>query len=376
MKNKPAIAIIRGKHLNQYEMQIFTPLLEKYNVTAFGSLTPFHKEFPFPAKFLPSPMDLPDFSFKMPLLNRVFTDAQYLFGLEGQLKGFDIVHSAETYYHYTQQALHAKKKGYVKKVVATVLENIPFNNEGIHTRVEFKKRARQELDYMIALTERTKNALLLEGADEKKITVIGHGIDTERFSPKQKKPKRKTIEILFSGRLEKYKGIYEVIYALKRLLADPALKDYMIHLTMVGDGSEKQKLRSVEKFLKIERNILHTTVSYAEMPAVFQQADVYVAPSKPDTYWLEQYNTTLLEAQATGLPIVTTYSGGIPENVGNAAILVPPNDSYAVYQELKAYILSPKKREAYAKKARLRAKSVHDIHVIANKIDIVYKNLL
>src|SRR5579859_6371060 len=155
------IAIVRGKFLNAYEMQSFEPLAQKYDITAFGSLKPYHQDFAFPVVKLPSPMDVPEFPKKMPVVNRLFTDAHYLYGLEEKLKGFDLVHGAETYFHYTQQALNAKKRGYIKKVIATVLENIPFNNEGIHGRKEFKKRARKELDHIIALTQRTRDALIL-----------------------------------------------------------------------------------------------------------------------------------------------------------------------------------------------------------------------
>jgi len=148
------IALVRGKFLNAYEMQIFEPLAKKYEIIAFGSSNPYQENFAFPVVKLPSPMDLPEFPEKMPILNRVFTDAHYLFGLESKLKGFDLVHSAETYFNYTQQALRAKERGYIKKVVATVLENIPFNNEGIRGRKEFKENARKNLDHLVALTKR------------------------------------------------------------------------------------------------------------------------------------------------------------------------------------------------------------------------------
>ena len=132
------IAIVRGKFLNRYEMQFYEPLTKWFDMTAFGSQTSNHDRFSFPVIKLPSPMDIPDFScgagsrfarpFLLSILNRVCIDAHYLVGLENRLKGFDIVHTAETYFHYTQQCLNAKRKGYVKKVIATVLGNIPFNN--------------------------------------------------------------------------------------------------------------------------------------------------------------------------------------------------------------------------------------------------------
>ncbi len=377
---KPTLAIVRGKFLNAYEMQIFEPLAEKYNITAFGSLTSYHNTFTFPVMELPSPMDIPDFPLKMSLINRVFKDAHYLYGLEEKLKGFDIVHAAETYYHYTQQVLNAKRKGYIKKAVATVLENIPFNNEGIWGRKEFKSRFYKEIDYVIALTQRSKAALLLEGMDEKKITVVSHGINTKIFTPasdwlQKARIDKKSFTILFSGRLEVYKGVFEILYAAKLLMQDKELQKKQLQFVFVGEGTQKQKMLRIEKQLGIEGNILHKSVSYREMPKEYQQADIFVAPSKAGTYWQEQYCTALLEAQAAGLPIVTTLSGGIPENIANAGMLVGPGDFYGLYEAIKTYLLYPKLRLEYAKKARIRAEKVHDVQIIAKKLASVYASL-
>lgn len=374
------IAIVRGKFLNAYEMQIFEPLISKYDITAFGSRSSYHTNFAFPVLQLFSPMDAPEFPKKMPVLNRMFTDAHYLYGLENKLKGFDIIHTAETYFSFTQQALNAKKKGYVKKVIATVLENIPFNNEGIHGRKAFKKRAREELDHMIALTKRTRDTLILEGADPKKITVIGHGIDTKRFIPSKKWLKneitKKEFIILFSGRLEAYKGVYEILYAAKLLLLDKELKNYKLRFLFVGEGSEKQRLFDLEKHLDIEKFVEHTSVSYEDMPEVYQQADLFWAPSKPTHTYQEQYCTALLEAQAAGLPIVTTFSGGIPENIADAGVLVGPGDFFSLKDAMKEFILNPKTRIIYAKKARKRAETVHDAKIIAQQIARIYEKIL
>jgi len=371
------IAIVRGKFLNQYEMQSFEPLQFQYDITAFASLRSFHDSFSFPTVKLLSPMDVKDFPYKMQIFNRVFVDAQYLFGLERELKGFDLAHSAETYYRYTQQCLNAKKKGYVKKVIATVLENIPFNNEGISGRKTFKLRARKELDHIIALTQRTKETLLLEGADERKITVIGHGVDVKRFHPKINVFKnKKRIHIMFAGRFEKYKGVYEILYAAKRLLKDQELKKYHLLFSFVGDGSEKDNLLTLERKLGIEKFVVHKHVSYENMPNEYETVDIFTAPSKADKYWQEQYNTTLLEAQASGLPIVTTHSGGIIENVGDAAILTQPDDFLSLSEGLKQFIISPELRIHYSQKARKRAEKIHDAQIIAKNISLVYEKVL
>lgn len=369
---KPTIAIIRGTFLNRYEMQFFEPLVHDFRITAFGSLTPFHDQFSFPVVKLASPMDLPDFPYKMQILNRMFIDAHYLWGLEEKLQGFDVVHTAETYYHFTRQALNAKKKGYVKKVIATVLENIPFNNEGIWGRKSFKARARNELDHIIALTNKTRDALITEGADPKKITVIPHFVDTKRFSSHDVKDS-KNLTILFVGRLEEEKGVLDLIEAIKILSRDEALQKYILHFIFCGKGSIKVNL--------FDGHVRVREANYDEMPEVYRNADIFVAPSKARIAhgrltWEEQYNTALLEAQASGLPIVTTNSGGISENVGKAAVIVPPGSIPMIAEAIKQFILNPKLRDAYGKMARERAQKVHDISIGANTLKHLYQAIL
>lgn len=381
----PKVAIIRGKFLNRYEMQFFEPLIADFDLTAFGSMTAFHDRFAFPTIKLLSPVDLPDFPYKMPVLNRLFVDAHYLFGLEGRLRGFDLVHSAEAYFHYTQQALNAKKKGYVKKVIATVLENIPFNNERIRGRRAFKTRARNELDHIIALTNKTREVLLVEGADPEKITVISHFIDTKRFHPAQKKKYDKTVTILFVGRMEEEKGVLDLLSAARLLAGDGELRHRAVHWLFVGSGTKKNEVERTETISNLKMHVHTKCANYSEMPDIYRRADIFVAPSKPriqkvrgepTPIWLEQYNTALLEAQASGLPIVTTKTGGIPENIGDAGVLVPPGDIQKLSVAIKRFILDPKSRREYGKKARQRAELVHAKEIGAKKLRDLYRKLL
>lgn len=348
---------------------MYEPLVDRYDITAFGSLTSYHDTFAFPVVKLPSPMDLPDFScgagsrfarpFLLPILNRLFIDAHYLWGLEEKLRGFDIVHTAETYFHYTQQCLAVKRAGNVKKVIATVLENIPFNNEGIWGRKRFKAGAREELDHIVALTQKTEEALIVEGADIKKMSVIPHFVDTKRFV--STRPRKIVRTILFCGRLEEYKGVFDFIEMARRLPKN-------LRFVMVGDGSQKNKLKRPGVEIK--------SVSYDDMPSIYQEADIFVAPSKPTKTWEEQYCTVILEAQASGMPIVTTNTGGIPENIGEAGIIVSPGDVDAMTKAVKRLIDDPALRLAYSKKARARAVDVHDITIGAHKLDLLYQKLL
>lgn len=395
---KPKIAIVRGKFLNRYEMQFFEPLIKRFDITGFGSWTSYHDTFAFPVVKLFSPMDLPDFPYKMPILNRLLVDAHYLFRLEERLKGFDLIHTAETYFSYTQQCLNTKRRGYVKKVIATVLENIPHNNEGIWGRKAFKAAARDELDHIIALTHKTKEALLIEGCDPSKISVIGHFIDTKRFYFRLDRRMRSfhAVNILFVGRMEEYKGVFDILEAAHVLLNDLDLVHYRLQFVFVGDGSKKNEMQKKERALGLGSHVTHRFVSYDEMPAVYQSADIFVAPSKqrirfmvrrwtdkirqsrsdPELTWEEQYNTALLEAQASGLAIVTTRSGGIPENVGDAAILTNPGDVAGLAHAIKRFIVDKKFRSEFGRRARQRALHVHDANIGAAKLAALYERIL
>lgn len=380
----PKVALVRGKYLNQYELQIYTPLTKKYHFTGFGSLTCYHDQFPFPVIKLPSPIDLLSQTQKINLkdryilavLNRVTTDAQKLFGLEERLKDFDIAHAADTHYGFTYQCIVAKKKGLVKKVVATIFENIPFNNEGIRGRKETIHDVIENLDHAIAMSKRSKEALLIEGFAEEKITVITQGIDTERFKPKSHPNSNKdAISILFVGRLEWYKGIYDVIYAFaqtKRALP----KSIKLNLQIVGKGSEENRLKQLVHRLNLNHEVVFEKSSYHDMPKIYRQADIFIAPSKETPHWQEQFSMALLEAQSASLPIITSYSGAIPENVGDAALMVGPGDILGLKDALSQLILDPKSRYTLGRKARQRAEKYFDIRVIADQIDRVYKKVL
>lgn len=372
------IALVRGAFLNQYEGQLYYPLMKRHEITAFSSRKPIHDKFPFETVKLPSPMDIdlgPFGRLKMPILNRLFVDAHWLIGLENRLSGFDIAHCADTFYHFTHQCVMAKKQGGVKKVVATVFENIPFNNEGIWGRKRFKKDAIDNIDHFIAITERTKSALMLEGADERKITVIGQRIDTDQFKPVKRSFINKEITVLFTGRLEFYKGVYDVIYSAKRLLSDPELSGYKLKFLLVGDGNERKKLENMVYRLGIKNKVKIVSSGYNKMPSFYNKADIFVAPSRATPTYQEQFSTVLVEAQASGLPIVTTYSGGIPENVKGAALMANPGDFYSISNAIKKLILSGKLRESLGKRARAHSLKM-DVKIGSREVERVYKKVL
>lgn len=369
------IALVRGKYLTRYDMELFEQLSSKYDFRAFGSLTSPHDIYNFPITKLFSPLDIPHFPYKNQLLNRLFIDAHVLCNLENELKGFDIAHTAETYFHFTQQCIKAKQQGYIKKIVCTVFENIPFNNEKIWGRKKFKKNAREYVDHFISVTNESKQALLLEGVENHKISVIGMGINIERFSPQNKKSSKET-NILFVGRLEVFKGIFDVLDVVARFVSMKENNKFPIRLTIIGKGSKENLIFTTANRLGIRNIIDIKSVNYSDIPAEYRRADIFIAPSKQDTYWREQYGMVLLEAMSSGLPIITTGQPTIREVVGNVGLYIQEGNKEELFIHLNTLIKNVQLRNTYAALSRARALRVYDMKIVARKMSTVYNSLL
>lgn len=344
------VAIVRGKYLNNFEMQNYFPLKKDFDITAFSSFNPIHNDIGFHIKRLFSPLDLPNFSYKMPILNRLFVDAMYLLGLEKKLRGFDLVCVRETYFHFTQQALKAKKRGWVKKILVTCSETIPFNHEGIWGRRKFKKNVYQQADHFHCLTKKSKQCLIEEGVDPKKITVIGYGIDLKRFKNQKHSKiieKNNKLTLLFVGRLVKEKGVEELLEAFTLFYKENPL----IRLKIVGTGKLLKKVMKIQKILPRNAIDFLGKVDYCQMSKIYQRADIFVLPSKKTRYWEEYYGMVLLEAMASGLPVITTNCGAIPEVVGKSAYIIPSGNSRELYLAIKKFVNNKNLRLQFGQRA-------------------------
>ena len=358
------ISIIRGAFLNPFEFQNYSELKDKHDVIAISSKHPISSKIYLPLTKLWSPTDLPNFPFKYPILNRLFIDAQKLFGLENVIKGSDVVHVAETYYGYTHQAIIAKRRRLVRKVISTVWEVIPFNNEGIRGRKEYKKLAYENIDKFIAVTEKAKQALIKEGVRSEKISVVNMGIDIEKFQPKHIKKDTKNVNILCVARLVEEKGIVDLLEAFLAIKE----KNPNVKLTFIGSGPLKKELIGY-------KNIFVKSVPYQKINKEYQKADIFCLPSRETKTWAEQYGMCLLEAMASGLPIVTTNSGAIPEVVGDAALISHHSNVKELKTNLENLIYNEDLRRSLSKLARKRAIEKYNRHKIGKQIEKIYEEI-
>ena len=164
--------------------------------------------------------------------------------------------------------------------------------------------------------------------------------------------------MVYSGRINKEKGVAELIDAMIHLQDVPQIKLLVMGSSFFGNSTNEDDfiLSLKEKTNSIEQNIIFTGfIPYEQMPNYLQLADVAIVPS----IWNDPFPTTVLEAQAMGLPIIATRRGGIPEEVSEEnAILLDTNEHFVEnLANANLYLYeNPKKREAMAKASIERSK--------------------
>jgi glycosyltransferase involved in cell wall biosynthesis len=173
---------------------------------------------------------------------------------------------------------------------------------------------------------------LTENKFQDKIHLIYHGIDTDKWSVLSRKQffPSNIIRVLTIGRLVEKKGYPFLIDALK-IVKDSG---YNISCVIVGEGPCENKLKQKVRSLNLTDKI--TFYGYQEqnkMKSFYINSDIFVMPSLlANNGDRDGLPNVLLEALATGLPVITTDISGIPELITHkkTGLLVPPFDSKAI----------------------------------------------
>jgi glycosyltransferase involved in cell wall biosynthesis len=160
------------------------------------------------------------------------------------------------------------------------------------------------------------------------------GVDVERFRPVERPEPATTLRIGFVGRLIPHKGVGVLIEAVAG--------DERMSLEVFGAGPEFEALaQSVARLGVGDRVAFHGHVDEQDIPATYRQFDVLAVPSVPMPGWLEQFGRVVVESQASGIPVVASASGALPDVVGQEGLLVPPNDAAALHDALARFLDEP-----------------------------------
>lgn len=206
------------------------------------------------------------------------------------------------------------------------------------------------------------------------MSVIKNGIDIEAFQRKMvstktglNSPPGKKV-IICTGRLEKVKGQHVLINALAKLKARRS--DWVCW--MVGRGKNERALKK-----QVSRLGLNSHVKFLGMrkdvPALLKQADIFVIPSLQDNY-----PYSLVEAYVAGKAIIASQVGGMTEMVQHSrnGLLVPPDNSHALYMEMRGLLENPGKLKALSQEARSWGKETFALEKMTNEVLHIYNNAL
>lgn len=174
-----------------------------------------------------------------------------------------------------------------------------------------------------------------------KIHIIRCGIDSEVFLPVEKKKGRGPLRIICVASYEEVKGHKYLVEAC-RLLHERGI-DFVCDL--IGDGPVREQVKKQIADLNLQdKVIIHGSRKRQEVADMMRAADVKVLASVPTAEGKrEGVPVVIMEAMATGLPVISSQLSGIPELVddGRTGILVQPGDTNALTDALQKLYENP-----------------------------------
>jgi glycosyltransferase involved in cell wall biosynthesis len=171
------------------------------------------------------------------------------------------------------------------------------------------------------------------------IGVIRNGVDTRRFTPAG----GDNPTVLFVGRLIPRKGVPFLLEAFRAV----APSHPEARLVIAGDGPERGRLEELSRRYRIEARVeFRGFLERDALPGLYHEASVFVSPALE-----EAMPNVVLEAMASGLPIITTHSGA-DEIVQDNGTLVDPGDAGALAGALGAYLADGERRRREGRRSR------------------------
>lgn len=214
------------------------------------------------------------------------------------------------------------------------------------------QRVFQQASYLLPWSHWAKTSLVTEyGANPATTEVLPPCIDCQRWKPTHQESERNKVRLLFVGNDFKRKGgelLLEVFQSLPTELAE---------LTIVT----RENVPSIEG-VRVRRDL---TANSAELITTYQNSDIFVFPTLA-----EAYGIVAVEACATGLPIIATNNGGLPDVVQHKknGFLIPPHNTQALRQAILTVANNPNMRKWMGRASRQRAETIFDARIISRRL--------
>ncbi|MDR1993682.1 MAG: glycosyltransferase family 4 protein [Nitrososphaerota archaeon] len=209
-----------------------------------------------------------------------------------------------------------------------------------------------------------------------KIEVIHNGVDIKKFKPVKNKSRVKVelglnpndIAIVSVGRLYARKGLFTLIECMSDVVKRVPNAKFII--SGKGQSSEMVKLMAYAEQIGVKNHIIFTGYTPdQELPKLYQAADIFVLST-----FYEHHPFAVLEALATGLPVVTTTVGGISETIqtGKNGLLVKPFNSVRLSEAILYMIEHPAEAAEMGVKARQTVVEQLDWRIVVREAIKIY----
>jgi glycosyltransferase involved in cell wall biosynthesis len=221
------------------------------------------------------------------------------------------------------------------------------------------RRVVDQADRVICCSQFIADDLLTHmGRQSTKVKVVHNGVDTKRFFPRGGEPRRDRPKILFIGRATPQKGPDLLLKAAQ--LIHGKVPPFVVRIVGSRGFAPTSDLNPYERLLRdlaepIRDSIeFQASISRKLLLEEYHAADVFCAPSN----WDDPFPLTVLEAQACGLPVISSRRGGIPEAADGSILLFDPPNVQELAERLAFFIQSPGERADWGARGRRRAEKL------------------
>ncbi|MBC8182678.1 glycosyltransferase family 4 protein [candidate division KSB1 bacterium] len=232
-----------------------------------------------------------------------------------------------------------------------------------------------KVDKIVCISEAIKKVLLKNNIPDEKLITIRSGINIhkfervkfdENFKSELKIPENHIIVGTIAA-LTGHKDYPNLLKAAKIVLQ----KFANVTFIALGDGPQKEKIFRLTEAMKLQNNFVFMGFQ-KNIGLYLKMFNIFVSASK-----LEGLGTSILDAQAVGLPIAACKTGGVPEAVKHNynGLLVPPGDSVALAEAISTLVSDEKTRMKYGKNALNFVKKFDIKNTVKKNIEL-YESML
>ncbi len=250
------------------------------------------------------------------------------------------------------------------------------NPRGFRTAARAVRWTRRFSDLVVAVSDAVRDEVLTtEKTRGDKVVVIRNGVDTDLFAPRDGSAMRAALglrdDVLVVGgvgRLAPVKGFEHLVNATALAIE----RGVDVETVLVGDGPQRAELEALADTLGIAEHV-HFLGMRRDLPELYAALDVFALPSVQ-----EGSPNALMEAMASGLPVIASPVGGVPEIIDDrhSGILVEAADAERWADAIERLDGAPRLRADLGRNAREAALESLDIEMTVNSHAELYANMI